>query len=187
VKSADAAAGRVLDAFAGRGRPFVAIVSSDHGESLGEEDRWFHGGSLAPELLAIPLVVMGEGVESGTVDSGVGHAAITPTLLAAASAPCDGCERFDLRRQEGGGPVEGGLPPRLAYRIEGPYKVLLDLDTGQRQLFDLRSDPAERHDLAASAPSLAETLASGLVGEGDPPAPPPELLERLRSLGYTGF
>ena len=186
VKSADAQAGRLLDALGARGRRFVAIVTSDHGESLGEEGRWFHGNSLAPELLAIPLLVMGEGVEAGNVESGVGHAAITPTLLAAASAPCDGCERFDLRRQNGGGAVEGGLPPRLAYRIEGQYKLLFDLETGQRHLFDLRSDPAERRDLAASMPGLANALASGLVGEGDPSAPAPEQLERLRSLGYTG-
>jgi hypothetical protein len=186
VKSADAEAGRVLDALAARGRPFVAIVTSDHGESLGEEERWFHGKSLAPELLAIPLLVIGEGVEPGAVDSGVGHAAITPTLLAAASAPCQGCEHVDLRRQKGGRPVEGGLPPRLAYRIDGPYKLLLDLDTGHRRLFDLRSDPAERHDLAASVPTVTEALVSGLGGEDDTPTTAPDQLERLRSLGYAG-
>jgi arylsulfatase A-like enzyme len=185
--SADAQAGRVLNALEARNRPFVAIVTSDHGESLGEEGRWFHGKTLAPELLAIPLVVIGQGVEPGAVGASVGHAAIPPTILAAASAPCQGCERNDLRLRSHGDAAEGGLPPRLAYRIEGPYKLLLDLETGRRRLFDLRSDPAERHDIAESLPALTGALASGFVGEDDSRAPAPEQLERLRSLGYGGY
>jgi len=188
VKSADEQAARIFDTLAARGRAFVAVVTSDHGESLGEEGRWFHGGSLAPELLAVPLVVTGKGVEQGAVELAVGHAAIAPTLLAAASAPCHECVRFDLRRQNAGGAVEGGLPPRLAYRIEGQYKLVLDLKNGNRRLFDLRSDPAERYDLAGNLPDLADELASGLRGaETEPSEHTPDQLERLRALGYTGF
>ena len=60
----------------GRGRPFVAVITADHGESLGESTRWFHGQTLAPELLAVPLVVLGEGVVPGRVTGPIANTAI---------------------------------------------------------------------------------------------------------------
>jgi arylsulfatase A-like enzyme len=186
VRSAQAQAARLLTALASRGRPFLAVITSDHGESLGEEGRWFHGRTLAPELLGVPLVVIGDSVERGEIFTPVGHAAIAPTLLAAASIPCLDCTRADLRRDAGPGTAEGGLPPRLAYRIGEGYKLVLDLETGRRALYDLRSDPAERRDIAALAPEVVKTLASGLSGDTRPPEIEPEHLERLRSLGYSG-
>jgi arylsulfatase A-like enzyme len=59
VRSADAVAGRLVTALTSRGRPTLAAVTSDHGESLGESGRWFHGGTLAPELLAVPFLLAG--------------------------------------------------------------------------------------------------------------------------------
>jgi hypothetical protein len=35
----------------------VVILTSDHGESLGEDGRWGHGNALHPELLRIPLII----------------------------------------------------------------------------------------------------------------------------------
>lgn len=185
VRSADRQVGRLLAAAPGWGRPFVAVVTSDHGESLGESGRWFHGHSLAPELLAIPLVLVGEGVSAGEVTTPVGHAAIGPTLLAAAGVPCSGC--LDLRSQAGDGVVEGGLPPRLAYRIAGRYKVVLDRETGRRELFDWRADPREGRNLAGRRADLTQTLSKDLTRVRVSPRPTPESVVRLRSLGYAGF
>jgi arylsulfatase A-like enzyme len=187
VRSAEAQAARLLAGLAARGRPFLAVITSDHGESLGEDARWFHGHTLAPELLAVPLVLLGDSVERGEISTPVGHAAVESTLLAAASVPCPDCARADLRRDAGPGTAEGGLPPRLAYRIGESYKLVLDLETGRRALYDLRSDPAERRDIAVLSPEVVNTLASGLSGDTRPPEIAPEHLERLRSLGYSGY
>jgi hypothetical protein len=186
VHSADTQVGRLLAALAARHGAFLAVITSDHGESLGEDGRWFHGGSLAPELLAIPLVIVGNGIEPDAVASAVGHAAIAPTLLAAASIPCNECGGPDLRREAPPRVVEGALPPRFAYRTDGRYKLLVDVGTGRRFLYDLLSDPAERHDISATAPDLTEALAFGLAAPGRSPVPSPEQVERLRALGYTG-
>ena len=35
----------------------VVILTSDHGESLGEEGRWGHAYTLHPEVVQIPLIV----------------------------------------------------------------------------------------------------------------------------------
>jgi arylsulfatase A-like enzyme len=187
IHSADARVGTILAAAEARGKPFVAIVTSDHGESLGEDGRWFHGGSLAPELLAVPLVIMGAGVEAAVISSPVGHAAITATLLAAASVPGALDAGPDLRREVGHGLAQGGLPPRLAYRLNARYKLVLDLETGHRSLYDRRADPAEHQDIAARAPQLVEMLALGLTADSRRHAPAKEQLDRLRALGYGDF
>jgi arylsulfatase A-like enzyme len=64
------------------------------------------------------------------------------------------------------------------------------------QLYDLGTDPGEREDLAARDPSrvtamLAELERStsrspGVADGGKPGAPAPDVLERLRALGYVG-
>jgi hypothetical protein len=35
----------------------VVVVTSDHGESLGEDGRWGHGNALHPEVVRIPLII----------------------------------------------------------------------------------------------------------------------------------
>lgn len=184
--STDRAAGRLLEELAGSGRPWLAVVTSDHGESLGEAGRWFHGQTLAPELLAVPLLVMGSGVEPGRFDGVVGHSAVPETLAAAAGLSEGG---VDLRLGDGPGVAQGALPPDLLYRVEGDYKVLLDHEAGRTHLFNWRLDPGESQDLAKSAPALTAGLVAHLASGSAPATEPlaPEEIERLKSLGYAGL
>ena len=187
IRAADAEAGRLLEAARGWGRPFVAIVTADHGESLGEHGRWFHGGSLAPELLAVPLVVLGEGVSPGRVGALVDYSSIPKTLLAAAGLPCRRCPGSDLRTSTGDGFAEGVLPPNLTYRMRDGYKLIVDRASGRSQLFDFQADPGETRDLTPSRPELARALASAPLPGAEQRAPDPEELSRLRALGYLGY
>jgi hypothetical protein len=157
-------------------------VTADHGESLGEHGRWFHGGSLAPELLAVPLIVTGTGVTTGRTAAPVGHEAIRTTLLAAGGAVDGGVA--DLRTGSGLGMVEGGLPPDLAYRVSGSFQVLVDGTRGSRHLFRL-DDVTQERDLANERPEMAAILAEGLVPGVTPHAPLAEVRERLRAIGYV--
>ncbi len=186
IRSADRAAGRLLEALGHFGRPWLAIVTSDHGESLGESGRWFHGGSLAQELLDVPLLVLGTEVEAGRMDGIVGHAAVPFTLATAAGLPCTGCgEKSDLRRSSGGVSAVGGLPSHLRYRIAGDYKVVLDAERGQASLFNLATDPGELHDLASSEQGrLAQLIAPLATPALVPSALEGSDLERLKALGY---
>jgi hypothetical protein len=185
IRRADAQVGRLLAAARRWGRPFVAIVTADHGESLGESGRWFHGASLAPELLSIPLVVLGDGVRPGRVLAPVGHASIMPTLLAAAGAACGHCAGSDLRASEGDPVVEGELPPYLRYRIANGYKLVVDERTHQRRLFAL-TDTTEAHDLSRSLRTLVAAMGDDLDGTPGQTPPSEELKERLRALRYFG-
>ena len=186
IRSSDRAAAALLEAVGGWGRPWLAIVTADHGESLGEDGRWFHGGSLAPELLGVPLLVEGTTVAPGRVDGVVGQSAVPATLLAAAGLePEPGA--FDLRRVERPGVAEGGLPPRLLYRVAGDYKLVFDADERRARLFNRRLDPSERRDLAALEPQRTAALLAEVPGH-EPKAVvaiPPEEVERLKALGYV--
>ena len=188
VYSADAAAARLIATVAAQGRPFVAVITADHGDSLpGEDGRWFHGRGLPREVLAIPLVRARRRGRAGR-----GPRARWPRRDSPDPARlCGDClprvhRARPAARLAGRGIAEGGLPPNLVYRIGGGYKLVLDLESGQRTLFDLRADPQERNDLAAVAEDTAVALAAGLRGGSNPAAPSWEIRERLRALGYTG-
>ncbi len=134
IRSADDAAGRVLKAAEEWRRPYIAIVTADHGESLGEGSRWGHGRTLAPELLDVPLLVVGDGVRPGRVDAPVGHASVAETLLLAAGLP--GAARrhaSDLRTGSGDVVVEGRLPPAMSYRVARGYQAVMNSSTGEAE------------------------------------------------------
>jgi len=72
VAYVDARIGEIRRALvdAGRDRDTVFVVTSDHGEHLGEEGRLGHMVWLTDELVEIPLVVRyPAGIDAGTVDS----------------------------------------------------------------------------------------------------------------------
>jgi len=184
VRSATAQAVRLLEVLGARKRPFLAIITADHGESLGEGGRWYHAQSLAPELLAVPLIVAGTGVEPGRVGDPVGHQAVPSTLLRAAGDPCAGCIPEDLRTGRGSAQVDGHLPPHQAFRISGRYKLEVDYRRGTRRLYDVLADPDESRDLASAHADVVAKLAEGLRRPAPLPSPSPEDVERLRALGY---
>jgi hypothetical protein len=72
------------------------------------------------------------------------------------------------------------------------HRLLLWPETGERRLFDLREDPGETADVAASFPAVAEDLSRKLarwllVGDRMPgEAPREDVDEALRGLGYDG-
>jgi choline-sulfatase len=173
-----------LERAAGWGRPWLAVVTADHGESLGEGGRWAHGSGLHPELLAVPLLLLGEGVQSGRVAAPVGHAAVMPTLLAAAGIPC--AEPFDLRRSAGMESVAGEFPPDLLFRISAGHKLVYHRRRGPLELYDLAADPLEQRNLLGQRPALAARLAEGLAGKPVAPHLSPGDMERFRALGYLG-
>jgi hypothetical protein len=57
VPEVDAAVARALQIARSRGRPFVVVLTADHGELFGEHGGFAHGGGFVPELLDIPFAV----------------------------------------------------------------------------------------------------------------------------------
>jgi len=89
VRYADAEIGRVLDALRASGEleRTIVVVTSDHGESLGEQDYWFeHGRNVSEATVRIPLLVrwpkeIPGGFATGVRDVDTSLCDVAPTLL----------------------------------------------------------------------------------------------------------
>ena len=85
VKYADDALGRLLQALDQRGltKNTLVIVTSDHGESLGQHGLTYHGQALYRELIHVPLVMWYQGhLPAGVkVQTPVTNAAVPATIM----------------------------------------------------------------------------------------------------------
>jgi arylsulfatase len=90
---------RVLVALEEMGRlddTFV-VLTSDHGESLGEDGYYGHGDSLREELVRLPLLFLHPGLDGGRVECSSRNLDVWPTLWAAmGEEPIDGLDGTDL-------------------------------------------------------------------------------------------
>jgi arylsulfatase A-like enzyme len=186
LRNGDRQVGRLLAAATSWGRPWLAVITADHGESLGEGGRWGHAGDLAPERLTVPLIVAGTDTVPGRVFETVGHTSIARTILAAAAVPCPDCAGSDLRSSDGDAVVEGFLPPDLYYRVAGGYKLVWDAARRRASLYHLPEDPHELDDLASRQPEIVSQIYGHGLGDYESSRPTPEDLERFRALGYLG-
>lgn len=148
----------------------ITVLTSDHGEAFWEHGRRGHGKSLAEETIRVPLVIHHPAKRPGDqrIRGGVETLDIAPTLLALAGLPVP--EAFAGRSLfERGGPVEPSEEPRtifsrltledrdLASIRKGAWKLVWDLESDTRQLFDL-AGAGESEDLAAREPDRADAL-----------------------------
>jgi arylsulfatase A-like enzyme len=184
----------------------LVIVTSDHGEAFLEHGNFTHGQDQYQEQLHVPLILRGGPVPGGLrIDSPTSIVDIAPTILAAARvAPKVAVSGVDLASywkppthayderviysQSAPGPEKDVI--RMVRR--GHLKLITNLETGRRELYDLKADPTEREDLSEAQPKLADEL-SALMDEffvrPDEAQPntlelDPETVERLRKLGY---
>ncbi len=207
IRSMDAAFGTLVDALDERGLAddTLVVLTSDHGEEFGEHGfvGW-HSHSLYDELLRVPLVIRPPGgrVGGGRVAELVRGLDISPTILAVFGLPqppsFDGVPVLD------GPPLPLTAVSQLDRRYDPPISALrtpewklyedrLFWRVYRARLFDLRSDPAERHDVLADHLGTAREMAAQLRAiesrrhrhDGDAAGLSPETVRQLRSLGYA--
>ncbi|RLI08781.1 hypothetical protein DRO42_05700 [Candidatus Bathyarchaeota archaeon] len=60
----------------------VIFLTADHGDEFGEHGDFSHRGKIVPELLHVPLIIVGEGIKKGAVvEKDVSHLDLAPTML----------------------------------------------------------------------------------------------------------
>ncbi len=172
----DALLGRLLLTlqWAGREADTVVVVTGAHGEAFGERNTIGHGETVHDEQLAVPLVLRGPGIAPGTGSSRATHADVAPTLLGLAglvpSISTDGVGLLAgtlLDRgiaSRGAAPVTDPARPPLAW-TRGRWRLIIDLPTGSRELYDLWDDPDERDDLSSRRPFTAALLERELLAD----------------------
>ena len=172
----------------------LLVVTSDHGEALGDHGEETHGLFAYEATLHVPLIVWRPGVIRPGRDSSLRrHVDILPTLLEAARVPVPA----DLPGRSLLSPPD----PRAASYFEAlsasltrgwaPLRGMLRsaekfIDLPIPELYDLRSDPAERSNRFAEGKETAGELKRLLPPLSAAAAAPgtEETAGRLRSLGY---
>ncbi|HUS68840.1 MAG TPA: sulfatase [Kofleriaceae bacterium] len=149
------------------------VVTSDHGESLGDHGFKTHASSLYNSEIRVPLVVRGPRVTQGRIARPVGLADLAPTLLDLAGYVPPGMPAMDgrsfapvLRREAPIGIEHGdGYSAMIADRsveremravVDGRYKLIWN--GGDVELYDYVADPAEARNIAVQQPEVAKRL-----------------------------
>jgi arylsulfatase A-like enzyme len=205
VRYVDAFAGRLLDRLREDGlyHDALIVVTSDHGESLGEHDWYFlHGNLVYQEQSRVPLIVKRpRGALAGSRVASpvelIDVAGSIATLAGAAGYESDGT------------PLPGPGPARARTRYtqsndaevaavyEGPWKLIwkrgpttyTDSAYPERELFRLADDPAEARNLSATEPEQAGRLQAELLRRYATVRARPRAFDeteaQLRALGYV--
>lgn len=205
VAKGDGAIGALLRAWArSRGDETLIVFWSDHGEHLLENDLLGHGNSMSDLLLKVPLVVRyppGVGPNAAAANRSVSLADLTPTILDVAGVSYDdptfsgesllqspaSTERCHFADYQLYG-------PELASIRQGDYKLVIDLESGDSELWQSRG--AEEHQEVENA-RLTEDLmkayqaylSAARTARQDLELPDAvdddEALEALKELGYV--
>ena len=163
----------------GRRDQTLLVVTSDHGEGLGEHDETVHGFFVYESTLRVPLIVRGPGVAAGRRHEGVARSVdLMPSVLdllgVHAPAGWKGSGRSLAPVLRGTAPMAAAEPayaesllPLLHYGWsdlralrDGRWKYI---QAPRPELYDLDADPGETRDLAAEMPARAEALRNGLA------------------------
>ena len=189
----------------------LVVVTSDHGEEFFEHGALQHGRTLYEELLAIPLIFAGPGIEPRVLERPALLADVAPTVLARLGLARDPhaqgvdllgpewparalwsevddrfAHKYALRDERGRKTIHGPDTPGIEFRNEKTW-----------EWFDLEQDPREARDRAVEGgaefleaqrmlerhrSALEELGASlGELGRGGVDA---ETMEDLKELGY---
>ncbi len=149
-------------------RETLFLIFGDHGEAFGQHDGNFgHTLFLFEENVRVPYLIVAPGLISAPTRVGrtASLADTAPTVLDLLGLP---------RPAESQGRSLLDPESRLAlfctdYSLgfaglrDGRWKVIHEIDSDRTRLFDLLTDPEERHDLAASHPERAEAYRDHLV------------------------
>jgi len=179
----------------GREPPALVIVTSDHGEALGEHGEQTHGLFAYEPTLKVPLVVWGPGVTPARDGRPARHIDIAPTILQALglTVPAALAGRSLLADPVAGETTYFEALSTNLNRGWAPLRGLLKdgkkwIDLPLPELYDLPTDPGERANLVAEERRVGAALRQALPAESVWPPPRGEISAeeeaRLRSLGY---
>jgi arylsulfatase A-like enzyme/Flp pilus assembly protein TadD len=207
--------GRLFEFVKGQGLydASLIVLTSDHGEGLGEHQERDHGYFIYNSTVRVPLIIkLPEGRSPGRrpITQVVNTVDIAPTVARLSGIPDAATQSFQgqslvsLMETGGESPVRYGFSESLyprdllnAHSLLGVQTVRYAYIRGAREeLYDLERDPAQQRDILSENPAMAESLrqvARDLRTRFRAPAEAaaqrrslsPEAVEKLRSLGYV--
>lgn len=199
-----------------RYRDALVILTGDHGEEFGEHGGLYHGARFYEETVRVPLIIRDPLRPSSVgrrVASTTSHIDLLPTILQAAAIPFrpadySGRSLVEFLARRGGSPRSDvfiekagcGYDAVGAVRM-GDWKLIVGMDQPRVELYDLRNDPRETHDLSHDRSQAARDAHKRLMeayekwrryvtrpldsrNGAEPKGLTPEMRRRLQALGY---
>jgi arylsulfatase A-like enzyme len=215
VSYVDDEIGRLQQALAERGKTqdVAWVLTSDHGESLGEHGMYFVHTGLYEPTVHVPLIMVfpGEPLKGRVVSDVVELVDVMPTVLDYFQLPVPA----QVKGRSLWGMMRGQLqPPKVAWIDHAGrslvavrskrYKYIKHLKDeqyqpsypfikGREELYDVYADPYEKHNLAQERPDVLEVLRKQAhtnihmkpMYQAGQAHVSEETAEMLRSLGYV--
>jgi len=182
------------------------VLLSDHGEEFQEHGSVLHE-KLYSTITHIPLIFkLPDATQARVIDQVVQSIDVMPTILDLAgvpppATPMHGRSLVPLLRGQ-------SLPPRPAFGeslffgrqrslVDGSFQLLLALDNRRVELYNLRWDPLQQHNLRRRRPEIVQRMTEQLMEqqqalESQVLFPPqedrelsPEVGAQLEALGYV--
>ena len=207
ILATDRALGRFLDGIEARGllEEAVVIVTSDHGEELFDHGSFEHGHSAYQELMRVPLLILGAGIEPARIPHPVSHVDLFPSALDAAGldVPADlpGLSLVDVLARDRTLLDRPILADRTLHGrrhrvlIRWPWKAIDVEGRTASMLFHLERDPLEQNDLASAEAARLEAMLKEFEAhsptrdrserEREAVALDDAILRQLEALGYA--
>ena len=185
LRQVDSAISALLEFLDGAGvlDDTLVVITADHGEEFFEHGAFGHGCKLYDELLHIPLVIYAQDFvkRRSKFDGLVGLIDVPTTVLSALgiskprnfmgnellSEEGDGQPTFRpyVISEVGHGEREPFKSNRRWYKYSlrtKRWKLIYRPHTGQIELFDLKNDPREIHDISDERPDIVDELMKPL-------------------------
>lgn len=201
IRYTDHQIGRVLDTLEEHGRldNTIVVITADHGEAFGEHGRFGHHPYPYEELVRVPLIIAGPGIDSTTVDQQVSLVDLAPTILDLLDVTVP-----DAMEGRSFAPVLRGnsIDDRTAMTISDKgtmygcrteeWKYITRIDEEEKHLFNLEDNPSETDEIHADHPDVTDRFESIIsayreridANEKADVDYDPEVEQRLADLGY---
>lgn len=191
----------------------LIVLVSDHGEGFRpKEGRIHHGGRLNEDLIRIPMMIAGPGIDPGRSQMPVSLVDVTPTILelagVSAKARFDGVSLVpELHGQKEYKPRplyameyfhqwEGGRRVNVYHHTDTPLMEAVMYEEGwyiqqgeKKQFYWMDDDPLQTVNLAPTARAAGEyaqllNLRQGVTPTSEPATMSKAIVGELKSLGY---
>jgi arylsulfatase A-like enzyme len=147
----------------------IFIVLADHGEDLFDSGFPTHGTELTDPVVRIPLIVADRKLSRGTIDTPVSQVDVAPIILGMLGLnPFPGHQGVDILKGNHNLPV--GRP--IFFHANGfrrqdgilawPWKLLLDVESGEINLYNLEWGEAQGGDQREHWPAIVAELIQRL-------------------------
>lgn len=150
----------------------ILIISADHGEEFWDHGGMGHGRTLYQEVIRVPLIIVGPGIESKRVFQNISLLDLFPTIidLVGENIPKNISGRSFKSLIEGRSLPDEAIISEGTGRgterraiIIGDYKLIHDFFTNEDYLFDLRQDQKDEVNLSGLKPGTVRLMREQLL------------------------